>query len=1093
MTRFFQPLVWGLVSLLWTATATEMLAQGTRLLREPSVSDDHIVFVHADDLWITGRQGSEARRLTSHEGSETRPHFSPDGSSIAFTAEYDGNSDVYVINATGGEATRLTWHPGSDNVTGWTPDGEHVLFTSGREGHPTAEAKFYKVRTDGGLPEALPIPRAATGEISDDGAYIAYQPVSFWDPEWRNYRGGQAKPIWVVNLQTYELETTPRTDNERHTDPVWLDGKVYYLSERDFANNIWEYDPESKENEQVTFHSQFDVKHLDAGGGMIVYEQGGYLYELDPATGEHEQIEIHVRGDMTWARPRYADVAATQLNNASLSPTGRRALFEHRGEIITVPKEHGSWRNLTKTTGIADRYPVWSPDGQQVAWFSDTSGEYQLCISDQEGLEDPRCIDLPEPSFFFTPAWSPDGEHIAYTDTHYRLWYVNVESGEAVHADTDGYAHPQRSMNPAWSPDSRWIAYAKRLKSHFRVINVHNIETGETLQLTDGMADAIDPVWDENGNRIYFLASTDFGLNTGWLDMSSYDRPITRGLYAVLLNDDTPSPFLPRSDEEPDNGKGEDENDKQNGNGVEIPDIEIDQEGIYDRIVAFDIEEKDYTGLLAAPGGYVFYMENLPDRPGVTLHRYNIDERKTEAYLSPVNEAVTSHDRKSLLYRSGNTWGIVETTAGPQEPGNGSLKTGDIRVRVEPKKEYEQIFTEGWRFQRDFLYVDNVHGAPWDKIYEWYRPWVDHVHHRSDMNYLIDILGGEVSVGHSYTFGGDFPDLDRVSTGLLGADLEVENGYYKIAKIYDGEDWNPGLDAPLAQPGIEVSEGDYLLAVNGEELRTPDNPFSVLEETAGQNTILTVNDTPSKEGARNINVVPVTSEGQLRLRDWVESNRRKVDEMSDGRLAYVWLPSTGRNGYSYFNRYYFAQQHKRGAVIDERNNGGGSAADYMIDVLNRKLIGYFNSKAGDRHPFTTPMAGLWGPKVMVINERAGSGGDLLPYMFRHKEIGPLIGTRTWGGLVGTWDTPPFIDGGRMIAPRGGFFNLDGEWDVEGIGVAPDIEVMQDPKSVIEGRDPQLERAVEEALKLLKTEGVELKQVPAPPEIWRRPEKTEGWN
>lgn len=1073
---------------------SSLFARGTRLLREPTVSQNHIVFVYANDLWITNRNGGVARRLTSGEGDENDPHFSPDGSKIAFTAQYDGNTDVYVVSAEGGQPERITWHPDNDEVTGWTPDGSKVLFISERKGVPTETTTFYMASLEGGLPQKHKIPRAAAGEISDDGSHIAYQPVELWDREWRNYRGGQAKPIWVVNLKTNELQRAPRANKERQLDPIWLDGTVYFLSERDYTMNIWSYDPDTEQSKQQTFHSQFDVKNLDSGDGVIVYEQGGYIYELNPETGNHRQIEISVQGDMTRARPRWVEASPTSLDNASLSPTGERALFQFRGEVITVPKEKGSWRNLTNSSGAANRYPIWSPSGQKVAWFSDKSGEYKLYISDQKGLEDPKEISLPKPTFFFEPSWSPSGKYIAYTDTHYRLWYVNTETGDATHVDTDGYAHPNRTMNPKWSPDGQWIAYAKRLPSQYHVIKVHNVETGNTYQITDGMANSIDPVWDESGKYIYFLASTDFGLNTGWLDMSSYDMSTTYGLYMVLLDDETPSPFLPESDEEPaQENKSNNKNGSSDKSGDTL-DVTIEPDGIQDRIVATNIPEKNYTGLIKGPENHVFYQEDVPDQPGTTLHRYNVKERKSEAFLSPIQEAAVSHDRQNLLYRSGETWGIVSTVGGPQKPGDGKLDVSDIQVRVDPQKEWHQIFREGWRFQRDFLYVDNEHGAPWQKIYDWYSPWVNHIRHRSDMSYLIDIMGGEVSVGHSFNYGGDYPEVDEVAIGLLGADLEQANGRYRIKKIYTGQDWNPNLHAPLAQPGIDVQEGDYILAVNGEELSAPTNPFSLFEETAGRNTILTVNDKPTMEGAERISVIPVEDETGLRTRNWVETNRQKVEEISDGRLGYVWLPNTGQGGYQAFNRYYFAQQHKDGMIIDERNNGGGSAADYMIDVMDRELLGYFNSKVGDKFPpFTTPMAGVWGPKVMLINERAGSGGDLLPYMFKKKDIGPLVGTRTWGGLVGTWDTPQFIDGGQMIAPRGGFFNTSGNWDVEGEGVSPDIEVMQRPAEVINGNDPQLRRGVQEALKMLKTQDIELKKEPKPPVKWKRADPKDGWN
>ncbi|UJP63808.1 S41 family peptidase [Mongoliitalea daihaiensis] len=1068
-----------LVALLFLVLTWEGMAQGSMLLREPTISKDYIVFVHANDLWRVPKSGGDAIRLTSNEGAENRPHFSPDGTYIAFTAQYDGNTDVYVVPVEGGEPRRLTWHPGPDYAAGWTPDGKHVLFTSARENVPTKESKFYKISLDGGMEEPLIIPRAVNGRISPDGKLIAYQQIAFWDPEWRNYRGGQAKPIWILDMESYELKMTPQTDNERHTQPIWHGNRVFFLSERDFANNIWSFEPSSSTLKQETFHKDFDVKNLDSNGEEIVYEQGGYLHILNPSTGLTKQLNISVKGDFHWARERWTDVAGRSLINASLSPSGQRALFEFRGEIITVPKDKGDARNLTNSSTTAERAPIWSPDGQKIAWFSDASGEYQLIISDQEGIQT-KAIELPKSTFFFRPDWSSDNKHIAFTDTDYTIWIVNIETGTAKIADMDRFAHPNRSMNPVWSPDGKWIAYSRLLDNQFKAIFAYEVSSEKKIQITDSMADAISPVWDANGQYLYFLASTNFGLNTGWLDMSSYDRPVTRNLYAAVLSKNGKSPFLPESNEE----EPKKDEKKESSNAVTI-----DADGIWQRIIAVDIPARDYTALVAGPENYVFYMESVPNQSGVTLHRYNFKERKSEVHMSGVAFANVSHDRKSLLYQANGNWGIVETSGGGKKPGDGSLKAlNGFKIKVNPKQEWEQIYREGWRYQRDFLYVDNVHGAPWDEIYEWYKPWVAHVKHRSDMNYIIDILGGEVAVGHSYTSGGDFPRVSSVSIGLLGADLTVVNGKYQISKIYNGENWNPTLQAPLAVPGIEVKAGDYILAVNGNTLDPAINFFSYFENTAGKQVKLTVASNANGTNARTVTVVPVANDSQLRMMDWVEGNRRKVDELSDGKLAYVYVPNTGQGGYTYFNRYYFAQQDKKGAVIDERNNGGGSAADYMVDIMARELHGYFNSRANDRKPFTTPMAGIWGPKVMLINERAGSGGDLLPYLFSKMKIGPLIGTQTWGGLVGTWDTPPFIDGGRMVAPRGGFFDVDGEWAVEAVGVKPDISVEQTPLDVINGRDPQLERAVQEALKLMETQGVELKSEPKAPIRYFRPAK-----
>ncbi len=1061
-------------------------AQGTRLLRQPTISTESIVFVYANDLWKVDRNGGEAIRLTTNEGQESNPHFSNDEKRIAFSAQYDGNTDVYVIPAEGGSPKRLTWHPDADVVQGWTPDGK-VMFRSGREARPTQTSKFFTVSLQGGLPKALDIPRAAFGELSADGKQIAYIPITFWDPEWRNYRGGQAMPVWIVDMKTKDLIRTPQPTKERHLDPVWYNNKVFYLSERDYASNIWSFDPKTKEEQQLTHQAQFDVKSLDACKDAIVYECGGYLHLLNPETGDDKQLEINVKGDMNFARERWESVSAANLTNPNISPNGKRAVFEYRGEIFTVPKEKGTWRNITNTSGVADRYPVWSPDGDKIAWFNDADDEYKLVVADQFG-QNKKAYALDNPTFYFRPEWSPDGKRISYTDTDYNIWVIELESGVVTKVGTDIFAHPNREMQPVWSPDSKWIAYARQLNSSFKAIFVYNVETKKTLQLTDGMADVLTPAWDASGKYMYILASTNYGLATGWLDMSSYDPDVTRSLYCIVLSKDDASPVLPVSDDEEvekDEDDKEIENDEKEKKKEDKVTVTIDENGISERIIALNMPNRNYMGLVQGPEKTVFVTESVPNQSGLTIHKYEAKDNKAEEFLTGVRNMVTSADRKNVLYRKGSAWAIAGTGSKPSN-GDGNLKT-NMKIKVVPSEEYQQMFDDSWRFMRDFLYVDNVHGAPWDKIYDWYSPMVKYARHRTDMNYIIDMISGEVSIGHSYVAGGDMPDIDRVPIGLLGCDLVEENGYYKIAKIYNGESWNPNFKAPLAAPGLDVNEGDYLLAVNGKEVKAPTNPYSLFEQTSGRQTLIKVGATTSVNDAREITVEPVSSERNLRSIDWIEGNRRKVDKMSGGKLAYVYLPNTGNGGFTSFNRYYFAQQDKKGVVLDERNNGGGSAADYMIDVMSRTLLGYFNSKANDNRPWTTPIAGIWGPKVMIINERAGSGGDLLPYMFKEKDLGPLIGTRTWGGLVGTWDTPPLIDGGRIVAPRGGFFDVNGEWAVEGEGIAPDFEVIQEPKLILQGRDPQLEKAVEVALEKLKGNEFQLKPEPAAPVRWKRPD------
>ena len=1053
-------------------------ASETRLLRQPAVSDNHIAFSYGGNIWITDLYGGEAKRLTSFQGVESNPKFSPDGRWIAFSGQFAGSTDVYVISVDGNEMKRLTWHPGADIVTGWSPDGR-VVFTSGRESAPIGYPKFFSVGFDDGLPEALPIPRGYRGEYSPDGMHFAYELVRPSDEEWRNYRGGQNRPVWVLNMEDHSLYELPQEDNSRNQYPVWLGKTVYFLSDRDYTMNLYSYDMLSSTLKQLTFYSDYDIKYLSSGGGLLVYEYGGDIYKFDPSRDVPDKLVVNVSGDFPWAMPGWKNVGSA-VTNGSLSPSGVRAVFEARGDIFTVPGDKGDWRNLTGSTGVRERFPIWSPSGEKIAWFSDESGDYRLMIGSQDGLEKPREIELPEPNFVYTPAWSPDSKYILYTDANLKLWLVEVESGNVRFIDQDRFIHPQRTMDPVWSPDSRWIAYAKRLTNQFHAIKAYSPENNQTLQLTDGMSDAISPAWDASGKYLWFLASTNFGLNTGWLDMSSYERPVERALYLIVLDSDEPSPLLPESDEEKSENKTDENSDDDSSEIV----VKIDPEGLNQRILSVGIPTGNYSNLSAAGTGNIFYMESVSGQPSPILHLYELDKREPKSFMSPVNYYSISADGNKLLYRSGSRWGIVDTKGSPS-PGDGQIEVSNLQARHDPAGEWKQIFDEAWRIYRDYLYVDNYHGGDWHEVYERYEPFVEHVRHRADLNYILGMMGGEVAMGHSYVGGGDMPDIPRNPAGLLGADLEIDNGRYRIKKIYTGENWNPDLRAPLSAPGVKVSEGDYILAIDGAELEVPVNPYSMLENKADKQTVLRVNSKPEFEGSWLITIVPVGSEAGLRRLHWVEENIRKVDEMSDGKLAYVWLPNTGQGGYSYFNRYYFAQQHKQGAIIDERFNGGGSAADYMVDIMARDLHGFFNNRINPDLPFTSPGAGIWGPKVMIINEQAGSGGDLLPYMFRYLGIGPIVGTTTWGGLVGIWDYPQLIDGGAMVPPRGGFYDTDGEWAVENEGVAPDIEVEMIPGEVIKGRDPQLERAVEEALRLLETESIEILPEPEAPVRYRR--------
>jgi len=1067
--------------------STNAVAQGTRLLRHPTVSRDSVAFEYAGDLWVVARSGGQARRLTSTQGVELDPFFSPDGSQIAFSSTVAGNTDVYVVPAAGGDPKRLTYHPAIDRVRGWSPDGRRVIFASGRDtAPPQSYVRLWSVSVEGGFPEPLPMPRAFSGSYSPDGRRMAYEEMNtvfipdwYETSMWRHYRGGRTHPVRIMNLADYSVEKLPWT-NSNDTLPMWIGKTIYFLSDRNFTTNLFAYNTDSKQVKQLTHHDDFDIMTASAGPDAVVYEQAGYIYLVDAASGKEQRLNIEVAGDLPWARPQFKKVAS-MIRNATLSPTGVRAAFEARGEIFTVPAEKGDYRNLTQSAGSNDRNPAWSPDGTQLVWLSDASGEYQLMFGDPLGLSTPKAIKLPSTAFFSAPGWSPDGSQILLQDNHRNLWTIQIPGGNATKIDTDDYPDPTRSFDATWSPDSKWITYSKNLPSHLRAIFVYSLADKKSHQLTDGLADSISPAFDAGGKYLYFMASTNFGPSTGWLEMSSIDRPVRRAIYLTVLSATEPSPLLPETGDEPPK--------PPEGAPPQRPPaappavaVRIDFDGITQRILAISVPPGEYGNLTAGAAGSFYYTEpTVSGQPSLRLQRYQVKDRAAVPFLEGIRSYSLSNDRKKLLYQgvAPNTWGVVPTDRpAPVKVGDGPLNVAQLEMRVDPRAEWEQIYRENWRIQREYFYDPKFHGNDWQAIYDKYKALLPYVGHRADLNYLVAMVGGELTVGHSYMLGaGDVPAEDPVSVGLLGADFTIENGHYRIKRIYTGENWNPDLRAPLSAPGIQVNEGDYLLEVNGQALAPPTNLFTVFEGTANRQTLIRVGKNPSAEGSRVITVVPVANDDGLRTRAWIEDNRRLVDKLSNGRLAYVWLPNTAGPGYTYFTRYYYAQQDKEGAIIDERYNHGGQVADYIVNELDRKLMGYFVQRDGQ--PTTSPTAGIYGPKVMIINESAGSGGDALPYMFHQRKLGLMVGTRTWGGLVGTLGVPAIIDGNGITAPILAFYDLSGKWAVENEGVSPDVEVEYTPAAVINGHDPQIERAVQEAMKLLEQNPVRRVPRPAP--------------
>ncbi|HZI49631.1 MAG TPA: PDZ domain-containing protein, partial [Pyrinomonadaceae bacterium] len=938
-------------------SSVQAQAGGTRLLRTPTVSATQIAFAYAQNIWTVPRAGGMARRITSFQGQTSNPHFSPDGKWIALSGEYAGNLDVYVVPAEGGEPKRLTWHPGADTVQGWTADGRSIMFSTTRATwSPSGAPRFWTVPLEGGVEEPMTLPRGYQGKISSDGSHIAYRMNNSWDEERRNYRGGQNRPIWIVDLKTYDLVSPPWTDS-KDMDPVWVGDAVYFISDRDGVANVWSYDTGSKKLAQVTKFTDFDVKTMDSGAGSVVFEQAGYIHELDPKSGREHVVSITATGDFPWMMAHWEDVS-NRVANMAISPTGKRVAVESRGEIFTIPAEKGDVRNLTNSSASADRDPAWSPDGKWISYFSDRSGEYRLYIEAQDGLTPPREIVLDNPTHYYMPSWSPDSKKLLFTDTGLHVWVLDVATGKAKIVGNDPWMVPQRTLNPVWSPDSKWVAYSSRLRSLYHAIFVSNAETGESKQVTDGLSDAVWPAWDASGKYLWFLASTDFGLRSQWLDMTSYDHDEDFGLYFAVLKKADSSPLLPESDEDRGVGTGRrtlppgqcagdvaaaggggggggaetaagDQAAPQTPRGPrQPPTVQIDFDGLAKRIISVPgVPERQYSSLQSGADGMVFYLEALRAQGagaggglaggGNELIRYRLCDRKATTFASGVAAFEVSADGRKLVYRAAAGGGGFGAGAGARQPapqmfivdadrtvpqqGSGRLNY-TLRMYLDPKEEFKQIFNEGWRNQRDYLYVPTLHGTDWNKDKEMYGAMLPSVMHRADLNYLLDMMGAEIAIGHSYVRGGDMPEVPQVQGGLLGADFAIDSGRYKVTRIYDNENWNPDLRSPLAVPGANVDIGDYILAINGIELKAPDNIYRLLDGTANRQTSLTVNNKPTMDGARHVIVVPVANEQALRTRAWGEANRRTVEKLSGGQLAYVYLPNTGQPGYTSFNR-----------------------------------------------------------------------------------------------------------------------------------------------------------------------------------------------
>ncbi len=1053
----------------------------TRLLAQPAISHSHIAFIYANDLWVANRDGSYPRRLTVDEGVESRPYFSPDGKLIAFSAEYDGNNDVYVVPVEGGTPTRLTWHPGRDLCNGFTVDGKKVLFLSQRSVHTNRYLQLFTIPVGGGFPSRLEIPNAYHACYSPDGKRMAYTPLSDAFTQWKNYRGGRISTLWLFSFEDHSVEVIPKPAggcNDVH--PMWIGEKVYFLSDRNGEFNLFSYDTSSKQVEQLTQHRNFPILSASSHGPAIIYEQAGTLHTYDTGSRESAKLTVGIAADLLELRPRFVK-GGKYIRSAHISPSGARAVFDYRGDIMTVPADKGDPRNLTQTPGAHEKFPAWSPDGKSIACFSDASGEYELHILPQDGKGAARVIHIKGTGFYGFPRWSPDSKLICYVDNGRNLYLLDVASGVSRKIDSDELYGPGdlRNIFGDWSSDSKWVAYTRVTGTYFQQVFLYSVEQQKSFAVTDGLSDAGEPVFDRGGKYLYFFASTDAGPVINWFDQSSADMEMTRNIYLATLQKDTLSPFARQSDEE--KGKsGESETDgagqddqrsvkskkekagKKEGGTEEVKTLTIDLDGILNRIIDIPVDAASLSGLGCAKENEILYIRD--DNGKRTMRKYDLTERKDEE-VAELDGYVLSADGKKMLYRKGDQFGISD--AGAKPPADkGIIKGESLEIKIDPLAEWPQIFNEAWRINRDYFYDPGMHGADWPAMKEKYAQFLPDLACRADLNRVIGWMCSELSVGHHRGGGGDdLIDSEHVGGGLLGADFSVEANRYRIDKVYEGLNWNPKLRSPLTEPGLNVKAGEFLLAVNGVDLKATRNLYRPFENTAGKIVELTVGPNADGTGSRVIRVVPVDDEGALRNRDWVEGNLKRVHEATNGQVAYVYVPNTAELGHDYFKRYFFPQADKKAIIIDERYNGGGLLADYYIDILMRPYQANWNMRYGK--DLKTPNASIQGPKVMIIDETAGSGGDMLPWMFRKFEVGTLVGKRTWGGLVGVLGFPELLDGGGITAPNLAIWTEDGGFVVENVGVPPDVEVEQEPALVIDGHDPQLEKAIEIALEQLE--------------------------
>ena len=1113
--------------------------QEGRLMRFPDIYKDKIVFMYAGDLWLGSSSGGDARRITSAPGRELFPKFSPDGKWIAFTGQYDGNFNVYVMLANGGQPRQLTFFQGAaaplndrmgvhNEVLTWFPDSKRILFLSRRDATNGWTKRPFSVSIEGGLPEALPVDQGGLTSFSPDGTKIAYNQIFRNFRTWKRYTGGLAQAISIYDLKNNTVEDVPHTE-WTDTFPMWHGNTIYFTSDRGAEHhlNLYGYDLDSKQVEQLTRFTDFDVMWPSLGPDSIVFENGGYLYTFDLQSKQPKKLTVYLPGDREQSSKHWTNVSKN-ITEFDISPEGKRAVFGARGDVFTVPAKEGSIRNLTHTPGIREKLVGWSPDGRWIVYISDRSGEDELYISPQDGLGQEEQITSGYKGFKYAPAWSRDSKKLAWADKDLRIWYVDIKEKKPVEVDRGKYGE---ILNYSWSPDSKWLAYDKTAENTLAVVHLYSLADHKITPVTTSMTNSFAPVFDPEGKYLYFLSDRDFNEVIGNIDFE-FANPKTTRIYVVTLRKDESSPFQPLSDEaqikkeeskdeltEPakQSGKsagkaetkGKKENEKESRQDDKDKDTDkkddkekpkefrVDLDGIPGRIVALPTEPAVINTCLAAKG-FIYYsttpVQGLSGPiPGESpaVHVYDLKERKDKVLVEGVYRFALSFDGSKLLYeaeggRDGHTYGIIDAKPdGPKKVGDGALNLGGMKAQVDPPEEWKQIFNEVWRQERDYFYEASMNGVNWEKMRDKYAQLLPFVADRYSLTYILGEMIGELSNSHTYVGGGDYPDLHPVNVGLLGVDFEADkaSAMYRFKKIYPGENWDPQARSPLTEPGVSVKEGDYLIAINGRSLRLPQNVYELFVNTANETITLTINSKPSEDGTHTVQVKPLADEYRLRELAWVESNRRKVEAATNGRVGYVYLPDLGGQGLSEFVKQYFPQIRKAGLIIDVRYNGGGFVDQLIFDRLRRVLAGMGSNRNWESG--TVPPVVFYGAMACVTNHYAASDGDIFSYYFKYYKLGPLVGERTWGGVRGIRGNIPLIDGGYITRPEAARYDLNSKWIIENRGVQPDVVVENRPDQVVKGQDPQLEKAIELVMKEIQANPKKLP--PRPPDLPAYPE------